>query len=141
MPTVKVFINLLQGRSLTPKDRTSSDPFVRIYESANDKADDYLWQSRSKSKTLDPKWNDKFTHIVEGPLAEQIIQGDETAKLVCIVMDDDGMHGEDPMGTVLLPLRLGESCEWYKVEVGQGEFACGNATGEIQIKVEAVVMD
>lgn len=57
-------------------------------------------------------------------------------------MDDDGMHGEDPMGTNVLPLkRGGPSCEWYAVGRGEGEFACANASGEIQIKVEVVVMD
>lgn len=138
MPRVKAFIHLLQGRSLAVKDRGSSDPFVRIYANATDGADDYIWQSRSKSQTLDPKWNDKFTHILEGSLAEQLIQGG-TIHLICRVMDDDGMHGEDAMGTTLLPIKLGSSCEWYKVEKGEGEFACANATGEIQIKLEVTI--
>lgn len=93
--------------------------------------EDYLFQSRSKSETLNPKFNEKYDYTMQ-----DAGQG-ETNYVVLRLFDDDAMHGEDTMGTVRLPLKpaMTES-HWYPVEKGEGEFACENASGELQVKVE-----
>jgi len=125
-------IHLLQGRNLAVKDRNSSDPFVRIYAKESDGIEDYLFQSRSKSATLNPKFNEKYDYTLQNAEVES------TAYVMLRLFDDDAMHGEDPLGTVRLPLKLDTTTEseWYPVEKGEGEFACENASGELQIKLE-----
>jgi Ca2+-dependent lipid-binding protein len=137
--TLTFHINLLQGRNLAVKDRHSSDPFVRFYanDAAND--DDYLFQSRSKSETLNPKFNETFEYTLQGSQADHVTQGG-TVNLILRLFDDDGMHGEDPLGTVHLPLKLdmSSSAQWYPVEKGEGEYVCANASGELNVKVTVV---
>ena len=44
------------------KDVNSSDPFVRIYKKESDGVEDYVFQSKCKTKTLDPSFNDKYRY-------------------------------------------------------------------------------
>jgi hypothetical protein len=46
------------------------------------------------------------------------------------------MHGEDPMGTIVVPLKLGMAeAAWYPVGKGEGEFVCEKASGELNVKI------
>lgn len=52
------------------------------------------------------------------------------------MMIDDAMRGEDPMGTVVAPLKLGMAeAMWYPLGKGEGEFVCDNASGELNVKI------
>lgn len=60
--------------------------------------------------------------------------------IVLRVFDDDAMHGEDPLGTVRIPLKLSMSTsdsndEWYAIEPGEGDFCCEKASGELNLKI------
>lgn len=145
MPAVIFHLHLLQGRNLAKGDYSTSDPFVRIFESddgttipTGSKLDrDYLFQSRCKSDTLNPKFNEKFTYIPKDDAKlDQVLRGG-TIHLLLGVFDDDEMHGEDPLGIVKLALQLdmAGTAEWYPVEKGEGDFFCEKASGELSIKV------
>ena len=46
------------------------------------------------------------------------------------------MHGEDAMGTVIVPLGIGQdSNQFYPVTKGRDDFFCSDAKGELQIKI------
>jgi Ca2+-dependent lipid-binding protein len=139
MPQVKVHLHLLQGRGLAVKDVQSSDPFVRIYEDGTLGIDDYLFQSRCKSETVHPKFNEKFQFYLNATNTERILRGDLVNIVLC-VFDDDAMHGEDPLGTVRIPLKLDMSTpdannEWYTIEAGEGDFCCEKASGELNVRI------
>lgn len=146
MPAVLFHLHLLQGRNLAKGDYSTSDPFVRIYESDDgitiapgSKLDsDYLFQSRCKSDTLNPKFNQEFTYTPQDTKLDQVLRGG-TIYLLLGVFDDDEMHGEDPLGAVKLALQLdmAGAAEWYPVEKGYGDLFCENASGELSIKVTA----
>jgi len=148
-------LHLLQGRNLSVRDRASSDPFVRVFLNKNngnqvpaDDDDDYLFQSRSKSQTVDPKFNEKFrTSITDPEMVARILEtrdGGGTGgggSFVLRIYDEDGMHGEDSMGYVQVPITFDKStttttttttCEWYPVQDGQGE---------LQVKLQVTVVE
>jgi len=130
-------LHILQGRNLTVMDRTSSDPFVRVYFMDAAADDDYLFQSRSKSQTVNPKFNEKFHHTITDPqiVARVQMQKDksESCYFVLRLYDEDGMYGEDAMGFVKVPLVVNNdpTCEWYPVQEGQGE---------LQVKLQVTVV-
>jgi hypothetical protein len=135
MANVTVHIHILWGHNLAIKDLQSSDPFVRVYASKKDKLEDYLFQSKCKSKTSDPSFNDRFKYSLNAIDEEKLVNGDDGMNAVLCIFDDDGMHGEDPMGMVIIPLTLKmvEAAVWYPVGKGEGEFACDNASGELNV--------
>lgn len=99
--------------------------------------DDYLFQSKCKSETVNPKFNEKFQFHLNEANTESILRGD-LVNLVLRVFDDDAIHGEDPLGTVRIPLKMdmsSASSEWYAIEPGEGEFYCEKASGEINVKI------
>jgi Ca2+-dependent lipid-binding protein len=107
----------------------------------DNQGDDYLFQSKCKSKTVEPSFNDKFNFALTSEDTEAIKNGG-TVELILRVFDDDGMHGEDAMGTVVIPLSStlhSESSEWYPVGPGSGEFECSNASGDLCVKVSLQV--
>jgi hypothetical protein len=110
---------------------------VRVYASEKDELEDYLFQSKCKSKTLDPAFNDRFNYSLNAIDAEKLVNGDDGVNAVLRNFDDDGMHGEDPMGTVIIPLtlKMAEAAVWHPVGKGAGEFACVNASGEQNVTV------
>ena len=141
-------LHLLQGRNPSIKDRTSSDPFVRIYLDDGTKASrsstfdgegaDCLYQSRSKSKTVDPKWNEHFRHTISDPAVVERLVGGQ-GHLVLSLFDDDGMHGEDAMGRVRIPVQVVAAASkdemvatWYPVSEG--------GQGEVQAKLQVVAV-
>ena len=143
MPTIDCRLHLLQGRNLSIKDRTSSDPFVRLYlddgssSCSFDSDDGCLFQSRAKSQTVDPKFNEKFhTTLTDASVVDRVISGGAVS-FVLSIFDEDGMHGEDGMGFVRVPITTESSDEatlqWYPVE--------GGGQGELQVKLEVVVVD
>lgn len=124
------------------RDRTSSDPFVRIYlddgtGTATCEGDgaDCLYQSRSKSKTINPKFNEHFRHVITDP---RVVQEASSASTPCHfvlkIWDEDGMHGEDAMGQVRIPIVITNNNEatvkWYPVQEG--------GQGELEVKVEII---
>uniref|UniRef100_A0A7S3P819 C2 domain-containing protein n=1 Tax=Amphora coffeiformis TaxID=265554 RepID=A0A7S3P819_9STRA len=149
MPTITssldCHLHLLQGRNLSVQDLTSSDPFVRVYLGSNNQADndDYLFQSRSKSQTVNPKFNEKFRITITDPdLVARILQSNDGAggSFLLRIYDEDGMHGEDSMGYVQVPIIVDSNnneesttttCEWYAVQDGQGE---------LQVKLQVTVV-
>ena len=133
MADVIVHVHILRGRNLAIKDLQSSDPFVRVYANGDD---DYMFQSKCKSETTDPSFNDKFTYSLNATDAEKLVKGDDGVNVILRVFDDDAMHGEDPMGTVVVPLKLGMAeAVWYPVGKGEGEFVCDKASGELHVKI------
>jgi len=135
-------LHLLQGRNFSVKDRTTSDPFVRIYLGTLADEDDYLFQSRSKSQTIHPKFNEKFRHTITEPdVVERVMNKEQDACFVLKIYDEDGMHGEDAMGYVQVPIVVATSTgsdnepaigQWYPVQDGQGE---------LQVKLQVTVVD
>jgi Ca2+-dependent lipid-binding protein len=120
-----VSIHIMRAKELTIKDVNSSDPFVRVY-TGTETGDDYAFQSKCKSKTTSPAFNDKFRYTVTGNVKQVIFR----------IFDDDGMHGEDNMGTVVVPIHVGmDETGWYPVAPGEGDFFCSNASGELHVKI------
>ena len=137
MPSLECHLHLLQGRNLSVKDQDSSDPFVRIYldDATNTSAAtfdgdgaDCLFQSRSKSKTTNPKFNEHFRHSI---IHDDGTTSSSSYTFVLSIFDEDGMHGEDAMGRVRIPIALTGStatAEWYPVQDG--------GQGELQVKLQ-----
>lgn len=51
------------------------------------------------------------------------------------------MHGEDAMGTVIVPLNIGqETNQSYPVTKGSGDFFCSDAKGELQVKITVTAL-
>jgi hypothetical protein len=126
MTTVTVAVHILKGKDLVVKDLNSSDPFVRIYKKESDGLEDYMFQSRCKGKTLNPSFNEKYRYMADL---------DSTPSVVFRLFDDDAIHGEDPMGTVIVPLEIGETNQLYPVTTGSSDFFCSDAKGELQVKI------
>jgi hypothetical protein len=144
MTNVTIHIHILQGRNLAIKDLQSSDPFVRVYANEKDELEDYLFQSKCKSKTSDPSFNDKFKYSLNNATdAEKLVKGDNGVNAILRIFDDDGMHGEDPMGTVIIPLtlKMADAAVWYPVNKGEGEFVCNNASGELNVKITVETLE
>jgi Ca2+-dependent lipid-binding protein len=120
-----VSIHILRAKDLTIKDLNSSDPFVRVY-TGTETGDDYAFQSKCKSKTTSPTFNEKFRYTVTGDVKQVIFR----------IFDDDGMHGEDPMGTVVVPIHVGmDDTGWYPVTPGEGGFVpmrAGSSMSKLQ---------
>lgn len=147
MASLECHIHLLQGRNLSVKDRDSSDPFVRIYlddggvdrvaRTFDGDGADCLFQSRAKSRTVNPKYNEKFRHTIHDPnVISKVKAGtSSTCYFVFSIFDEDGMHGEDAMGRIRIPISLEGStaAEWYPVEEG--------GQGELQVKLEVFKLD
>lgn len=142
---------------MSVKDRTSSDPFVRIYlddggqttATTSDYFDDdknCLFQSRSKSKTVNPKFNETFRHTLRDPDLVNRITASANDEIPCCwfvlkLFDEDGMHGEDAMGQVRIPIVIRNDddddddatrYQWYAVEEG--------GQGELQVKLQVTLV-
>ena len=59
---MNVAVHILKAKDLVIKDVNSSDPFVRIYKKESDGVEDYVFQSKCKTKTLEPTFNDKYRY-------------------------------------------------------------------------------
>ena len=51
------------------------------------------------------------------------------------------MHGEDAMGTVIVPLEVGESHKSYPVTQGADDFFCADAKGELQVTITVTALE
>ena len=49
------------------------------------------------------------------------------------------MHGEDSMGTFVVPLTSDMTASgdvvWYSIGKGEGDYFCSNASGELGVKI------
>lgn len=70
---VHVAVHILKGKDLVIKDVNSSDPFVRIYKNESDGMEDYVFQSKCKTKTLDPQFNDKYRYETDLAITPTIV--------------------------------------------------------------------
>ena len=89
---------------------------------------------------MNPKFNEKFRHAVtDASVVTRVVEGQAPVpSFVLSIFDDDGMHGEDGMGQLRIPLVLTTSSEpatfkWYTVQ--------GGGQGELQVKLEVVLVD
>jgi len=138
-----VHLHILRGRNLVIKDLTSSDPFVCVYYRDHG-LNDYIFQSKCKVKTLEPAFNDKFTFELTKEDSQKMEKG-ESVDLTFRLFDDDGMHGEDSMGTFVVSITTanmaaaasdgGGGVTWYKIGPGDGDYFCSNASGELGVKI------
>ena len=144
-PPNELRIALAKGRDLSVKDKPvlwgegTSDPRVSfsLQVLGNDKAETPLkpWHSRSKKKTLNPTWNETYTHPL--PVPEE---GEPGWVLTATCEDVDGMSSADFMGKIDIELEsiLKEpkrrSRQWHHLEPVDGKSS--NVTGELDIVVQ-----
>ena len=155
--TVKLCVKVLQGRNLVAKDtnifgtKTTSNPYVKVYLGSMRTP---LGQTRTVFKALDPdfgtppvtktsitsNWgsgNASNTNSFERVILVRSLS--DYKYVLCHIFDHDVISKDDSMGTVTIPLpdmhdlRL---VNWYKVEFGDGDMYCENASGELLVKME-----
>lgn len=133
-----VEVEIIQGKDLVPKDRNlmgkknSSDPYIKVFGGKTP-----LGRTKTIQKSLNPVWNEKFELILGADDANYILKMTGGVQMEFRIFDEDKRSEDDPMGTVLVPLRPLEppTTEWYPVTKGTGPFYCKNATGQIQIRI------
>ena len=146
---VTIITKILEGKSMVPKDTnilgrlTTSDPYVIVLF-----GNESLGKTRIIKKTLDPKWNDELFQITV--LKEQIHQHQY---MELQVFDHDHFGSDDPMGTVYIRIPdlleqqqrqrqpILQTTRWYKVERGQGQYFCKDATGSLRVEMHIVSHD
>ena len=144
-PPNELRVALAKGRDLSVKDKPvlwgegTSDPRVTfsLQVLGNDKGEVPLkpWHSRSKKKTLNPTWNETYTHPLPPP-----VEGEPGWVLTATCEDVDGLSSADFMGKVdielesLLKEPKRRSRQWHKLGAVDGKSS--NVTGELDIVVQ-----
>jgi tellurium resistance protein TerZ len=131
-------IEIIQGRDLVAKDRnvigirSSSDPYIKVFGGKTP-----LGRTKTIMKTLNPVWNEKFELILGADDASYILKMEGQVQMEFRLFDEDKRTEDDPMGTVMVPLKPFEppNATWYPVTQGAGAFFCKRASGELQIKM------
>jgi hypothetical protein len=135
---LEIKVRVLQGRDLVAKDTnifgrsTTSDPYVIVHMGPNQ-----MGRTSIVPKDLDPVWppNQYFRLNV---LARSI----EVYKQIEFnIYDNDKLSADDPMGTVFVTIpgmRNLKVVNWYRVENGEGQDHCRNATGELLVEVQVL---
>ena len=128
-------VTVQEGRELVAKDSNiwgkavSSDPYVEVCHGQN-----RLGKTAIVKKTLNPVWTDETFEISVLP---RMIDYFKTVEFN--IFDHDKLSANDPMGTVYVPIptmRNRKIRKWYRVEKGEGDNYCRNATGELLIEIE-----
>lgn len=133
-----VDVEVLQARGLIAKDRSllgkrTSDPYIEVYY-----GQELIGKTRTIKKNVSPVWNEKFQLSVGADAALLMIHPGSKAHLELRIFDEDKGSNDDPMGTVLVPLKPQDTATlqtWYPVGKGTGKFFCHNAQGEVEVKV------
>lgn len=133
-----VDVEVLQARGLIAKDRSllgkrTSDPYIEVHY-----GQELIGKTRTIKKNVSPVWNEKFQLSVGADAALLMIHPGSQAHLELRIFDEDKGPNDDPMGTVLVPLKpqdTATSQTWYPVGKGTGKFFCHNAQGEVEVKV------
>ena len=129
---------ILSGKDLVAKDgsgflkfgkKTVSDPYVVVKLGSKK-----LGQTKVVMKTLNPEWNEAFKRNFTG----REFKADES--LTFSIFDKDRGSADDPMGEVVVPLKVllsGQVLEkWHDVQKCSG---CADATGQLRLKLSCAV--
>jgi len=139
LASLEICVSIIEGRDLVIKDKNrfskggSSDPYVKFYFDGKK-----IGHTQTIKKNLNPKWNKSFKLKLKQAEANRIVRGN-ACKLEFRVNDEDAF-GDDPMGTVTLPLPFKEpsSTKWYKIGQGEGSHHCKKAKGELSLKISVI---
>jgi C2 domain len=134
---LEVRVSILEGRDLVAKDKNiwgkkvSSDPYVKVYHGPNK-----VGRTSIVKKTLDPKWDSNVEAFSMSVLPRAL---DVYKTIECNIFDHDKLSTDDAMGTcyVKIPAALNTKIvDWYRVEKGEGNNYCRNASGMLKVEVE-----
>lgn len=143
---VELDITIIRGRDLVANEgnlfgkKKSSDPYAVIFWGGGK-----CGKTQTKSKTLNPDWNENFKIKVESKYMKQLLRGDPTYSVVNVVIfDKDKFSRKDPLGTVTIPLVFVGNptnlpATWYTIEKGQEPYYCKKASGELEIQLAVSV--
>ena len=143
-----VAVTIVQGRGLVAKDKnvlgqkTSSDPYVKLYLSTVPKATQFTRGEKTKigktpvvKKNLNPTWDTTFDAF-DVPYGAK---GDDSVTLVFEIYDEDKASADDAMGIVKIPLPFKDTeteAVWYEVPYNSTK----DASGEIQVKIKTTLV-
>jgi len=120
----ELVVTIIDGRGLAIKDSNGkSDPYLNIWCGATKN------KTKVQKKTLDPVWNETFV-IPYSACAKKNLE------IEC--WDHDSVGKDEFMGEFSISidnLPLGETKQWYKLEMSTNKGKKGKVSGDIQVSL------
>ena len=143
----EIFVTVVKGKNLVAKDgsgllgkKKSSDPYVKIFFGGKK-----IGKTRTIDKTLNPEWNETYSIKLGYKKIQNVLNGSSERRMIdFVILDEDKMNNDDPMGTVSIPLTVMDTppdiqATWYAVGKGSEEYYCKKASGELLLKITVSV--